>query len=59
MAQDESARTRKQVLLGLAQIEQGQCIEIRSDEEMRQFLEDVITRGRRRLAAMQNMKKSA
>ena len=45
----ESASTKAKVLLGLAEIERGDCIEIRSNAEMKAFLEDVIIRGRERL----------
>ena len=45
----ESASTKAKVLRGLAEIERGDCIEIRSDAEMKAFFEDIIIRGRERL----------
>jgi hypothetical protein len=42
---------REAVLEGFASIEQGESIELKDDAELREFFEDVVSRGKKRLAA--------
>jgi len=39
------------VLQGFRSVEQGDYIELRSDEEVKRFFEDIVQRGQKRLAA--------
>lgn len=42
---------REAILQGLAGIEKGDFIELKDDEELKEFFNDVVTRGKKRAAA--------
>ena len=42
---------RRDIDAGLAQIERGECIELKGDQALREFFEDIKRRGRERLHA--------
>jgi antitoxin ParD1/3/4 len=42
---------REAVLQGLASIERGDSIELKDDAELRGFFDEIVSRGKRRLAA--------
>lgn len=42
---------RKEIMKGVEQIRQGDYIEINSDEELREYGENIIRRGRKKLEA--------
>jgi len=42
---------REAVLEGLASIERGDYIELNGDAELKEFFADIVTRGKKRLAA--------
>jgi len=42
---------RRAVLEGFASIERGDFIELRGDAELKEFFDDVVARGKKRLAA--------
>ena len=42
---------REAVLEGFASIERGESIELKGDSELKDFFEDVVSRGKKRLAA--------
>jgi hypothetical protein len=42
---------REAVLLGIASIERGDCIELRGDAELKEFFDDIVNRGKKRAAA--------
>ncbi len=41
---------RREIMLGVEQIRNGQSIVLRSEEELKEFFEDIKRRGRERLA---------
>jgi antitoxin ParD1/3/4 len=43
--------TREAVLEGFASIERGESSELKGDAELKEFFEDVVSRGKKRLAA--------
>jgi antitoxin ParD1/3/4 len=45
---------RREIDAGLAQIERGEGIELKDDEVLREFFEDIRLRGRERLQASQS-----
>lgn len=47
---------RREIMLGVEQIRNGQSITLRTDEDFKSFAEDIIRRGKERLA---NRKESA
>jgi antitoxin ParD1/3/4 len=42
---------REAVLQGLASIERGESIELKDDAELKEFFDDIVSRGKKRLAA--------
>lgn len=42
---------RKDIDQGLAQLDSGECVEIRSEIELKSFLDDIASRGQQRLVS--------
>jgi hypothetical protein len=42
---------RETVLQGIAAIERGDCIELKDDGELKEFFDDIVSRGKRRATA--------
>ena len=42
---------REAILQGVASIESGDSIELKDDKELREFFNDIVTRGKKRAAA--------
>jgi hypothetical protein len=53
MDTDHLGSLRNEVDRGISQLDSGEFIEINSDAELRQFFDDIETRGKQRLAAKQ------